>query len=379
MTKDTVFQSLLKPITQNLIQECTKRFRSDYDTVRFTTIEHLKTLIFAHIHELKSLRTLELAFNSHATNKNFKISRSTLSDANHRRPAECFFWILEQLMFLLPRSIRKEVNKAVKLLDSTPIKLKGLGYDEWAKAYATAHWQGLKLHVEFDLELHAPTRVKMGHANYNDSSMAKKWLIEPNTIYVFDKGYCDYNWWWSINQKQAYFVTRLKNNSAIIMENEKILSSQTVLADGNFKFKHKRPRGGKQNLYTTSLRRVIVKREGKAPLVLVTNLIDVPAETIANLYKARWDIELFFKWIKQNLKIKKFFGRSANAVKTQMATALITYVLIWLFKMNTEDKRDLYLLLTWIRFNFQNKSTRIHNNYPPPIYHFGSRREGVHL
>jgi putative transposase len=383
MMKDTVFQLLMKPITENLIKECTKRFRSDHDCVSFNTAAHLQTMIFAHINELRSLRTLEVALNSQPISTLFKVKRSTLSDANCRRSADCFFWILQQLMFLLPRTIRKDINKAVKLLDSTPIKLKGQGYDEWVKQYATAHWQGVKLHVEFDLELECPTKVAMSYANFNDSSMGRRWPVLSDTVYVFDKGYCDYNWWWSIHKKQAYFVTRLKNNAAIVMENVETVVSEVVLEDGMFKLKNKHPRGGKKNLYTSQLRRIVVKREGKKPLVLVTNLFSVPAETIAALYKARWDVELFFKWIKQNLRIKKFFGRSANAVKIQVATALIAYVLVFLFKMNSENKRSLQLLLIWLRFNLSCNKFTSTLKHDPPIYSFKQRflvsTEGVYL
>jgi hypothetical protein len=340
-------------------------------------------MIFAQINEIKSLRTLEVALNSQQIGINYKVCRSTLSDTNNRRSSDCFFWMLQQLMSLLPRKMRKDVKKVVKLLDSTPIKLKGMGYDEWVKQYATAHWQGLKLHVEFDLELKSPTRIAMSHANYNDSTMGQRWPIIADTIYVFDKGYCDYNWWWSIQQKQAYFVTRLKNNAAIKMKSAKGVSSDVILEDGTFTFKNKQPRGGKKNLYVGSLRRIVVKREGKNPLILVTNLLDVSAETIAALYKARWDIELFFKWIKQNLRIKKFLGKSANAVKIQIATALIAYVLVWLFKNNSENENSLQLLLVWIRFNLYTvMPSKL--KWDPPIYYFPKQgllvnREGVHL
>ena len=107
----------------------------------------------------------------------------------------------------------------------------------------------------------------------------------------------------------------------------------------------------KKNLYSESLRRIHVYREDKDPLILVTNLHDLPAESIARLYKDRWAIELFFKWIKQNLKIKKFLGRSESAVKIQLITALIAYVLLQLYKIFTKDNRKLYLILNWLRCN----------------------------
>ena len=365
------------------MKECTKRFRSDYDCVSFDTLAHLKTMIFAHLNELKSLRTLVVALNSKEKVIGHKICRSTLSDANKDRSADCFFWMLQQLMSLLPRKMRKDVNKVVKLLDSTPIKLKGLGYDEWVKQYATAHWQGLKLHVEFDLELKSPTKVAMSHSNYNDSTMGQRWPIIADTIYVFDKGYCDYNWWWSIHQRKAYFVTRLKDNAAVVMESVEPVTSEVILEDGVFKFKNKQPRGRKKNLYVESLRRIVVKREGKKPLILVTNLLNVSAETIAALYKARWDIELFFKWIKQNLRVKKFLGKSANAVKVQIATALIAYILVHLFKNNSGNENSLQIVLVWIRFNLD-KVVPSKLKSDPPIYYFPKQaflvnREGVHL
>ncbi|CZH68670.1 Transposase [Legionella pneumophila] len=115
-----------------------------------------------------------------------------------------------------------------------------------------------------------------------------------------------------------------------------------------FQFSNSNPRGGKKNLYTALARRISVKREGEEPLVLVTNLLDEPAEMIAQLYKSRWEIELFFKWIKQRLKIKKILGKSENAVKIQLITAIIAYLLVFLFKNHYSLSKPMYLLLIWI-------------------------------
>lgn len=351
MTKHTVFQQVLKFISEELMNECVERFDSDYNCEKFLTWHHLQSMIYVHLNEIKSLSTLEVAINSQKIGIDCVIKRSTLSDANRRRTASCFAWILKQLMSKLPRQLRKGIDKVVRILDSSPIQLKGYGYDEWAKASATRRCQGLKLHVEYDLQIEAPARMAISHANYNDSSMGQKWLIIPDTIYVFDKGYCDFNWWWSIHQKKAFFVTRLKKNTAIKMEENKGSEGETILEDGTFTFKNKNPRAGKKNLYREKLRRICVYREGKAPLILVTNLFDIPAETIAELYKARWEIELFFKWIKQNLKLKKFLGKSENAVKIQLITAIIAYLLVLLLKNSLSDKRRLQLFLTWVRYN----------------------------
>lgn len=378
--KDTVFQRILKPLTRRLMDECTRRFQSDYYSQTFGTFEHLRAMIYANIHEMRSLRTLEIALNSQPGTRR-KVRRSTLSDANAKRPAACFFWLLEQIMSLLPARRCREINKVVRILDSSPIRLVGLGYDEWARQHAIRHIQGLKLHVEYDLALKAPTGTAVSHPNVNDSTMGQRWRILPDVIYVFDKGYCDFNWWWSIHQKGAYFVTRLKSNTAIVMDAHYKVTDKMILQDGSFRLKNRSPRGGKKNFYTENLRRISVKREGKSPLVLVTNLHDMSAEHLANLYRSRWEIELFFKWIKQNLKLRKFLGKSVNAVKIQLATALIAYLLMQIFKKNSGDKRSLMLVLTWVQHNLhvRRESAR---KQSPPHYRFqnsGSVLRTVHL
>lgn len=379
--KDTVFQHILKPITNSLMQECHRRFQSDYRYTVFNTYEHLKTMIYVHINEIKSLRTLEVAINSQKLGIKPKIKRATLSDANRKRSAECFFWILNQLMSALPRKKHKELKNVIKLLDSSPIQLKGQDYEAWTKANATRHIQGLKLHVEYDAMLNLPTKVMTSHPNVNDISIGKQWRIVKETIYVFDKGYYDYNWWWHIHQKQAYFVTRLKKNAAIFVEDEtKAINDEIIIQDSYFKLSNKIPRGGKRMEYKESLRLICVKREGKAPLRLITNLKDLSAEEIAKLYKSRWEIELFFKWIKQNLKLKKFIGKSSNAVRIQLASALIAYILVQLFKLQRKDPQPLRLVLTWVRYNLSTLLTR-KNQRKPPTYPFCNLKltTGVYL
>lgn len=374
MIKDTVFQQILKPVTKKLIGECSKRFRSDYNYETFKTADHLHVMVFSHLCEIKSLRSLEAAMTGRKIGLLKKVSRSTLSDANKKRPWQAFLWILEQLMLLLPRKKCKEIKEVVRLLDSSPIQLRGNGFDEWTQEYATRHIQGLKLHVEYDLALEAPVKMAISHANCNDVAMGQTWLLSPKTIYVFDKGYYDFNWWWSIHQQGASFVTRLKKNVSISALRPRKTNNPVILEDGIFHLKNKNPRGGKFNLYQAPLRRISVKREGKKPLILVTNRQDLPAEVIADLYKSRWEIELFFKWIKQNLKIKKFLGKSANAVKIQLITALIAYLLMLIFKIVTQDKRALYLVLVWARHHLHERKHPYKIHAPPKYAIFARER-----
>jgi hypothetical protein len=213
-------------------------------------------MVYAQIHQLNSLRTLEAGIKGQKIGLKSKISRSTLSDANRRRHADCFYWVLEKLVAYLPKKKCNPIKKIIKILDSTPIVLKGNGFDEWAKGYANDQWQGIKLHAEYDLGLSSITRVSTSYANLNDCSVGQKWPIDPNTIYIFDRGYVDFNWWWRIHQKSAFFVTRFRKNTSIVVENQKQMLTGTILADETFKFKHKSPRGGKKNLYVESLRRI---------------------------------------------------------------------------------------------------------------------------
>lgn len=373
MRKSTTFKALLKPLTSDLMGESIKRFNADYYSKTFKTQEHLIAMIYVQLHELKSLRDLEVAFNSQKEFKSLmqgsKVNRSTLSSANSRRPAGCFLWIAEKLIALLPRKKRKEVNKVVKKIDSSPIQLKGKGY-EWTLDKRTLRCQGLKLHIEYDGQLDMPTQIRMSHANVDDCSMGQTWPILADTIYVFDKGYYDFNWWWSINQKNAFFVTRFKDNAAITTIKTLPVSCEKILEDSLVTFKNKNPRGGKKNMYIKPLRRIVVKREGKEkPLIIASNLIGIPAEIIAELYKERWGVELFFKWIKQNLRIKKFLGKSENAVKVQIAIALIVYLLMGIFKFTLKNPLSLHQLLIWIRHNWDVRKN-IYRTMRPPEYCF---------
>ena len=184
----------------------------------------------------------------------------------------------------------------------------------------------------------------------NDISEGRRIALERGANYVFDKGYCDYGWWWKIEQAGAYFVTRLKRNASFERLESRAVDGD-IVADEVIRLNNTNPGGGrKRNPYERVLRRVVVAREpGKNDLVLVSNLLDAPATEIAALYKRRWAIELFFKWIKQNLKIRQFLGRSDNAVRTQLLVALITYLLAHRYRRLHGSKQTFYLWLSELK------------------------------
>jgi len=192
------------------------------------------------------------------------------------------------------------------------------------------------------------------------------WKITPEkgAIYVFDKGYYDYSWWHQFDQAEAIFVTRFKKNAAVsCLEDHPVphADHDIIEHDQSVVFKNRIPRGGCVNPYVKPLRRIVVQRpDHKTPLILATNDFTRTAAQIAQDYRTRWAIELWFKWIKQRLKIKAFLGRSENAVRIQIAIALITFLLADQYRQLHQFKPDFYLWLAEFKATL---FTRIRNDY----------------
>lgn len=309
------------------------------------------------VSQTKSLRRLVGGFNSH-TNSHYHLNvnpvkRSTVSDALTKRSVEPFKQICEKLMSKVSRKDKKSCDEFISIIDSSPIYLKGRGY-EWAQKTRTKITIGLKLHVELESHSDAPTYVNITNTNVNDISDAKNnIIIKKGSTYVVDKGYLDFNWWYKIDEVGAKFVTRIKTNTAYkVIEDQTIAeeSKEIIQADQVIQLTNRKPRSGKINDYAfKNLRLVSVYREGKGPLEIVTNDFERSAQEIADLYKQRWQVELFFKWIKQKLKLKSYFGQSENAVKIQIYVALITYLLMKLLKMSSKKWDKMLDLQTWLQ------------------------------
>lgn len=332
------------------------RYLGDKYNKGFRCWSQLLAMIYAQVIGSRSLRELEAGFNSQAAALYHLgcdvVKRSTLADANARRDINIFADTCHQLIALVKGSLKKELGDLLYLLDSTPISLKGLGY-EWTQS--NHRTQGLKVHMLLNPKEALPVYTSITAANVNDIDMGRQLPIEARATYVFDKGYCDYNWWYQIDQQNAFFVTRFKSNAGIQMKTAKPLTEADlesgVLGDSLVEFKHRRPGGQRVNAYCgTPLRRIVVARPDKqSNLVIATNDTSRPASEIALLYKQRWGIELFFKWLKQNLKIKQFLGRSENAVHIQIYTALITYLLVYLSHRKAQSSLSLKLWMVELK------------------------------
>jgi putative transposase len=358
MFRITTFQNLMKGLPRGTFDQLVKRRNADKYCKRFGHWDHLIAMVYAQLSGATGLRPLETGFNSHVAHHyhlgTSSIKRSTLADANENRPDAVFSDTAAWLMGKVSRKLRQQGKELMYLLDSTSITLKGREFDKWTLENRTRNTQGMKLHVLYDARAEVPTWHNVSAANVNDVERARAVPLETDALYVFDKGYNDYNWWNSIDEAGARFVTRFKCNASVNVERTLDIADDLralVLGDETVGFKHRRPGGSRINLYHgKNLRRVTVARPDKdTPIVLVTNDFKSSALEIAQRYKERWGIELFFKWVKQHLRIKQFLGRSENAVRIQILTALISYLLVALFKETNALKQTLWDCLCLVR------------------------------
>jgi hypothetical protein len=316
-------------------------------------------MLYAQLSGASSLRVLELSFNSHQIHHRVSdasvVRRSTLADANERRVGEVFDDTAAWLITQVSRKLRQESSELMCLLDPTSITLKGREFDCWTLNNCTRNTQGIKLHILLDAATRIPAWYRFSAPNINDVEQAHHVPLQPDGLYVFDKGYCDFNWWKRIDASGAHFVTRFKNNAALIAQNPQYIPAdeqETILSDEIVRCKRKYVGKYRVNSYDKPLRRIVVLRPDKPmTLVLATNDLDAKASDIAQHYKERWAIELFFKWLKQHLKIKSFFGRSANAVHYQIVIALISHLLIALYRQTHRLSCTLWETLSPIRAN----------------------------
>lgn len=351
------FQQLLQFLPRSTFEGMVTRHKADKFSKGFGCWDQLVCMLYAQLSGASSLRVLEAGFNSQSRHHYHlgvgPIKRTTLADANARRDTAVFEEAVRTLMACVARPVRQQSQELMYLLDSSPIALQGRHFDSWTQENKTRHTQGLKLHVLLNTQHQVPHWHSITAPNVNDLSEGHRVPIEPGARYVFDKGYCDYSWWHRIHQTHAFFVTRFKRNAKLQVLHSSPVSEgdrSWLISDEQVCLSNKYPRGGRVNPYDKPLRRVVIKREGHAtPLVLATNDVQSPASEIASHYKQRWGIELFFKWIKQHLKIKSFLGRSANAVRLQILTALIAYLLLSLLNKAQGHKRSLWMLLAEVR------------------------------
>ncbi|MGH7211295.1 MAG: IS4 family transposase [Acetobacteraceae bacterium] len=292
-------------------------------------------------------------------------ARSTLADATRKRPAALFVEFLHELIALIPaRAARRDLKQAVRLIDATHIDL-GLRMRRWAGMYRDQ--AAVKPHVVYDPCAQRPVFFDLTPARINDITAAKQLLpIEPGATYVFDLGYYDFGWFAKLAAADCVFVTRLKCYTSLRDTAEREVTAGGVVLSDRLGFLPKRLAFSRRNPFSQTGREVVIRIKTGKVLHLFTNDLTSPAEVIADLYKERWQIELFFKWIKQNLKISRFVDTSENAVRTLIAVAFIGYLLIRLTQLQQQVERPAAIVLLVIRCHLFVRRPITHLIDPPP-------------
>jgi hypothetical protein len=336
----TLFEQTVEHFCWDRFDRLVRRHGADDAQRGFTSRHHFLTLLAEALGCFGSLRKLiaALAPNNGALRLlgGKAPARSTLSDAMRDRPAALFFDLLQELLcYASHRKMRQALREAVRLIDATHLGL-GARMERWFDLHKGT--VAAKLHVVYDPAAQRPTYFALTKARINDITAAKCLLpIEAGATYVFDLGYYDFAWWAKLVERGCTFVTRLKSNTTLRdTEQRDVAPGGTVLGD-QVGYLPERLASNRHNPFDQKGREVTIRIDNGKVLRLFTNDLTSPAEEIAALYKERWQIELFFKWVKQNLRISKFLGTSENAIRAQIAVAFIAYILVRLVQ-TAQDK-----------------------------------------
>lgn len=345
-----VFAQLMDHLPLHTFRRCVARYPSSYPTLTFSHLDQFLAMAFAQLTFRESLRDIETCLLAHAAKLYHvgirgRVARSTLSDANAARD-----WrIYRDFALALIAQARKlyanepfgvELSNTVYALDTTTIDL-CLALFPWARFKKTK--AAVRLHTLLDLRGNIPTFVHISDGKMHEVNVLDQIAFEAGSFYIMDRGFLDFARLYALHLAQAFFVTRARSNtqyrrlySHAIDKACGLRCDQTIVLTGVDSCTD----------YPVQLRRVkFYDAEHDKLLVFLTNNFDLPAPTIAQLYQCRWQVELFFKWIKQHLRIKTFFGTSENAVKTQVWIAITTYVLVAIVKKRLTLPASLHTLL----------------------------------
>ena len=366
--RNSVFHDVLKLVPWTAFEGLVGEHGSDEAARRFTSRQHLTALLFAQLSGAGSLREIEATMTSHQGRLYHcgavAPKRSTFADANRNRDFQVFSALFEAMLAPASRGVRRKMADAVRLLHSTGLRLAGVGA-EWAR-FSTSVF-GAKAHVVYDPDLGRPVYHAVTAANVNDISAAKEMPIEAGATYVFDLGYYDFGFWAKLDALGCRLVTRFKTNTPLNAPREMPLEPGSTVLSDRIGFLPARQATNRKNPMQDAVREIVVRTETGETLRLLTNDLDAPAQEIADLYKRRWQVELFFRVMKQTLRITKFIGRSENAVRIQIAVALIAFLLLRALQQIAKETRGFLELVQLVRANLMHrKDAAQHRNPPPP-------------
>jgi IS4 transposase len=366
--QNTVIHAVLKHLPWHCLDRAVEKYGADDLSRKLTTKQHVIALLYGQMSGAASLREIVAGLESHAVRLyhvgSGAVKRSTLSDANNHRPWQVFGDLCTDMLAQAHRGLRRALKDAVRLIDSTSVKLSSLSAD-WA-TFSTDVF-GAKAHIVYDPHADRPIYFAVTPAKVNDITVAKAMPIEPGMTYVYDLGYYDFSWWAALDEAGCRFVTRLKKNTPFtaMHENSMPEGCNNIISD---RIGHlpKRLAKSRKNPLQVPVREIVVVSDSGVPLRIVTNDLDAPAAEIAGLYKQRWQIELFFRWVKQTLRIKRFIGVSENAVRIQIAMALIAFLLLRLAQAAQTTVQSPLAFARLVRANLMHRRPLDRLLQPPP-------------
>jgi len=346
----TIFAQIMDFLPKHRFRKCVDRYSGNYHSRSFSCFDQFMCMAFAQLTYRESLRDIECCLRAmheklYHMGIRGKVSRSTLAYANENRDWRIYcdfaqILIHEARQLYLNEDFGLELEQTVYALDSSTIDL-CLSVFPWARFRRTKG--AIKLHTLLDLRGNIPSFIAITDGKVHDVNILDVLIPEAGSIYVMDKAYLDFGRLYDLNQCAAFFVVRAKSNTRLkrlysnpVDKSTGVQCDQVVILTGFYPKKQ----------YPEKLRRIrFFDSEKNKRLVFLTNQFGLSPETIAALYRNRWQVELFFKWIKQNLRIKSFYGTSENAVKTQIWIAISVYVLVAIIKKRLKLEQSLYTIL----------------------------------
>jgi hypothetical protein len=375
----TLFAQVMDFLPWSSFHRIVERYRGDYRVRTMTCAEHFRALAFAQLTYRESLRDIEACLSAHASklyHLGFRepVKRSTLADANEARDWRIYADFAQLLIRQARRLYADEplgvaLSSTAYAMDSTTITL-CLALFPWATL--SRFRAGVKMHTLLDLRGAIPSFIHISQANCNDMKALDLLVAEAGAFYVLDRGYLDWARLHALHRSGSFFITRAKSclharrlSSSASDRSCGVLCDQTIALQGFYT----------RQRYPDRLRRIrFYDRQTDRHLVFLTNHGSLPALTICQLYKQRWQIELFFKWIKQHLRIQRFYGNSENAVKTQIWIAISVYVLIAIIKKRLQIEASLHTLLQILsvtlfeKMPIQQAFSRLNDKSENPLY-----------
>jgi len=364
---NSVFHGVLKQVPWSLFDTLVEKHKADHRVRRLSSKSQFLALLFGQLAGALSLREIEAGLESHAGQLYHLggrcVARSTLADANASRPWALYGELFAHMAARTGRPTRRHLGDAVRILDATRIELSSLSAG-WLSA-VKGH-RAVKLHIAYDPATATPMRAQLSDQRVNDITPAKHMPITPGMTYVFDMAYYDFAWWAKLDARGCRFVTRLKANTVLKVTAEQAVPQTGGVLSDRIGTLPQRIARSRINPLADPLREITVRIGSGKTIRVLTNDLDAPACEIADLYKQRWQIELFFKWIKQNLNIARFLGTSENAVRIQIFVALIAYLLVRSAHASQSTVKRPRTFITLVRLNLMHKRPINALKTPPP-------------